>query len=51
MGKEIIPRVRRYKINTDEDWKVEIKIGIRKIGVNCGRDVMETVESVSLNAL
>ena len=27
MGKEIIPRVRRYKINTDEDWKVEIKIG------------------------
>lgn len=27
------------------------KIGIRKIGVNCGRDLMETVESVSLNAL
>lgn len=27
------------------------KIGIRKIGVNCGRDVMESIESVSLNAL
>lgn len=27
------------------------KIGIRKIGVNCGKDVMETIESVSLNAL
>lgn len=27
------------------------KIGIRKIGVSCGKDVMETVESVSLSAL
>jgi hypothetical protein len=27
------------------------KIGIRKIGVNYGKDVMETVERVSLNAL
>lgn len=27
------------------------KIGIRKIGVNCGKDVMETVESISLNVL
>lgn len=27
------------------------KIGIKKIGYDCGRDVMETVESVSLNAL
>ena len=27
------------------------KIGIKKIGYDCGRDVMETIESVSLNAL
>ena len=27
------------------------KIGIKKIGYDCGRDVMETVESVSLNSL
>ena len=27
------------------------KIGIRKIGVNCGKDIVETVESISLNAL
>ena len=27
------------------------KIGIRKIGINCGKDINETVESVSLNAL
>ena len=25
--KRTIPRVRRYKIETDEDWEVEIKIG------------------------
>ena len=24
-------------------------IGIQKIGVNCGRDVLETIESVSVN--
>ncbi len=27
------------------------KIGIRKIGVNCGKDIVETVESISLSAL
>jgi hypothetical protein len=27
------------------------KIGIRKIGVSLGKDVMESIESVSLNAL
>ena len=26
------------------------KLGIRKIGVSCGKDIVETVESVSLNA-
>ena len=25
------------------------KIGIRKIGVDCGRDVIETIESISLS--
>ena len=25
------------------------KIGIRKIGTDCGRDVTETIESISLN--
>jgi len=24
------------------------KIGIRKIGVSCGKDIMETIESVSI---
>lgn len=24
------------------------KIGIQKIGIDCGRDVMETIESISL---
>ena len=29
--KRTIPRVRRYKIETDEDWNVEIKIGDKVI--------------------
>jgi hypothetical protein len=24
------------------------KLGIRKLGVDCGRDIMETIESISL---
>lgn len=46
-------------LNTPNRRAVEIeltpeqveKIGIRKIGVSCGKDIMETIESISLNTL
>ena len=27
------------------------KIGVKKIGIDCGKDVIETIESVSVNAI
>ncbi len=44
----IMPSPKRRAVEIELTKEQVEKLGIRKLGVDCGRDIMETIESISL---